>query len=56
MAPSRIDLRLSGMTRAGSTFIKVPKPVHFSQAPKGLMKLNIRGVSSSTEMPCSGQA
>ena len=54
--PLLMDSRLSGMMSSGSIFINTPRPVHFLQAPKGLLKENIRGVSSSTLTPCSGQA
>ena len=55
-APCRMDRFSFGITSAGSTFIKVPSPVHFGQAPWGLLKENIRGSSSPTETPWSGQA
>ena len=48
-------LRL-GRMRSSSTRIKVPRPVHFSQAPSGLLKEKSRGDRSLMEMPCSGQA
>ncbi len=54
--PLLMETRSSGIIILGSTFINTPRPVHFLQAPKGLLKENIRGVSSSTLTPCSGQA
>ncbi len=54
--PLFIESDLSGRIRSGSIFINTPRPVHFGHAPKGLLNENMRGVSSSTLMPCSGQA
>ena len=54
--PLRMESFLSGIISAGSIRMKTPRPVHFLQAPKGLLKENILGVSSSTLTPCSGQA
>ena len=56
MAPSRMESFSSGTTSVGSTFIWLPRPIQVGQAPKGLLKENIRGVSSSREMPQSSQA
>ena len=56
MAPPRMDFVLSGMIRSGSTRFWLPRPMQVGQAPKGLLKENIRGVSSSREMPQSSQA
>ena len=56
MAPSRMDLLSSGTMRDGSAFSCTPRPVQVGQAPKGLLKENNRGVSSSMEMPQSSQA
>ena len=56
IAPSRMDLLPSGTMMAGSAFSWLPRPVQVGQAPKGLLKENIRGVSSSMEMPQSSQA
>ena len=56
MAPCRMDRLRLGMMRSSSTFMKMPRPVHLSQAPWGLLKENSRGVSSLIETPCSGQA
>ena len=56
MAPSRMERLRLGRMRSSSTRIKVPRPVHFSQAPSGLLKENSRGDKSLMEMPCSGQA
>ena len=56
MAPPKMDSRSSGMISAGSAFSCIPRPVQVGQAPKGLLKENIRGVSSSMLMPQSSQA
>ena len=56
MAPSRMLSFPSGTMRSGSAFNWLPRPVQAGQAPKGLLKENIRGVSSSMEMPQSSQA
>ena len=56
MAPWRMDRLRLGRMRSSSTFMKMPRPVHLSQAPWGLLKENSRGVSSLIETPCSGQA
>ena len=56
MAPSRMDSRGLGMMRAGSAFIWLPRPVQVGQAPKGELKENIRGASSSMDTPQSSQA
>ena len=56
MAPSMMDRFLLGMMRSGSIFIWLPRPVQVGQAPKGLLKENMRGVSSSMETPQSSQA
>ena len=56
MAPSRMDKLWFGTTRRGSAFIWLPRPVHTGHAPKGLLKENMRGDSSSMEMPQSSQA
>ena len=56
IAPSRMDLLSSGTMRAGSAFSCTPSPVQVGQAPKGLLKENSRGVSSSMERPQSSQA
>ncbi len=45
-----------GSPAGGSAFIWLPSPVQVGQAPKGLLKENIRGESSSMEMPQSSQA
>ncbi len=46
----------SGKIRSGSIFMNTPRPAHLGQAPNGLLNENMRGVSSSMLMPCSGQA
>ena len=56
MAPSKIDFEPSGMMRAGSAFSCTPRPMQVGHAPKGLLKENRRGVSSSMETPQSSQA
>ena len=43
IAPSRMDLLPSGTMMAGSAFNWLPRPVQVGQAPKGLLKENIRG-------------
>ena len=55
-APSKMDRFSSGIISAGSAFSCIPRPMQVGQAPKGLLKENIRGVSSSMEMPQSSQA
>ena len=55
-APSRMDLLSSGITSVGSTFSCMPSPVQVGQAPKGLLKENSRGASSSMDTPQSSQA
>ena len=47
---------LSGSTMSRSSFIWLPRPLHTGQAPKGLLKENIRGVISGRLMPQSSQA
>ena len=54
MAPWRILRSRFGTTSFGSILENTPNPVQCGHAPNGLLKENIRGVSSSTEMPCSG--
>ena len=56
IAPSKMDFPPSWIMRAGSAFNWFPRPVQVGQAPKGLLKENIRGVSSSMEIPQSSQA
>ncbi|VVC71622.1 Uncharacterised protein [uncultured archaeon] len=46
---------LSGMMRSGSKSIFTPKPLQVSQAPKGELKENMRGWSSSKVTSQSGQ-
>ena len=55
-APWRRERLLSGKRMSGLIFISVPRPEQVGQAPKGLLKENIRGASSSMLMPQSGQA
>ncbi len=56
IAPCLRDKFLSGTMRSGSGFINTLSPEQVGQAPKGLLKENIRGSSSSILTPCSGQA
>ncbi len=46
----------SGMTRSGSTSLRVPMPVHSGQAPNGELNENDRGSSASKDSPSSTQA
>src|SRR5262245_14782428 len=45
-----------GTTRSGSTSHRLPRPEHVSHAPYGLLKENMRGETSGSEIPQSGQA
>lgn len=56
IAPFASERLSSGTTSAGSIFIIVPRPEHVGHAPNGLLKENMRGVSSSRLTPQSGQA
>src|SRR5664280_2703671 len=56
IAPSRIDFDGSGMSRSGSTFCTVPRPLHEGHAPNGELNEKRRGVISVSEVPQSGQA
>ena len=55
-APSFRERARLGRISSGSMRISVPRPEQVGQAPKGLLKENIRGASSSMLMPQSGQA
>ena len=55
-APSPIDSAGSGTTSSGSISICEPSPVQRSHAPCGELKEKIRGSSSTSDGPCSGQA
>ncbi|MNI24817.1 hypothetical protein D3C73_784480 [compost metagenome] len=55
-APSSTDFSGSGISNSGSTTIFIPRPSHSGHAPKGLLKENIRGASSSILKPHTGQA
>ncbi len=55
-APSAMHFSLSGTIRSGSNSILIPRPLHSSQAPNGLLNENIRGWSSSNAIPQTGQA
>ena len=46
----------SGSTSSGGMVRVTPRPEQAGQAPKGELKENIRGASSSMLMPQSGQA
>ena len=54
--PPSLTVRLGLSTSAGSTFNSKPIPVHFAQAPWGLLKENVRGSISGKEMLSTGQA
>ena len=54
--PSLKLRRLSGIIRSSSNSILKPSPKHSGQAPKGLLKEKLRGSTSSTLIPQSGQA
>src|SRR5262249_39207770 len=45
-----------GTTRSGSTSHRLPRPEHVSHAPYGLLNENMRGETSGSEIPQSGQA
>ena len=49
-APSAKDTVGSGITRSSSTSIVLPRPKQDGQAPKGLLKENIRGSISGKEI------
>src|SRR5688500_20219070 len=46
----------SGMTRSGSTSLRVPMPVHSEQAPNGELNEDDRGSRASKESPSGIQA
>ena len=54
--PSLKLRRLSGIISSSSNSILKPSPKHSGQAPNGLLKEKLRGSTSSTLMPQSGQA
>ena len=56
IAPSKMDLSLSGITKSASATSWKPKPVQVGHAPAGLLKENIRGSNSVKLMPQSSQA
>ncbi len=56
MAPSKMDLLLSGITRSSSAMSRKPRPVQLGQAPLGLLKENILGSNSVRLTPQSSQA
>ena len=56
IAPCLMDSLGLGMMRSGSTRFCMPRPVHTGHAPYGLLNENMRGVSSSIEMPQSSHA
>ncbi len=56
IAPSRSVTRSSGKIASRLIRIRIPRPLQPGHAPYGLLKENIRGVSSSMETPQSGQA
>ena len=55
-APSPIDSAGLGTTSSGSISICEPSPVQRSHAPWGELNEKIRGSSSASDGPCSGQA
>ena len=55
MAPSAMD-SFSSMMRSGVNSCLLPRPAQSGQAPYGLLKEKLRGSSSSSTLPCSGQA
>ena len=55
-APSSIESDGSGTSRSGSISCCEPRPVQRGQAPCGALKEKIRGCSSGSETPWSGQA
>ena len=56
IAPSLMDLVLSGISLLTSSSLLNPNPEQASQAPYGALKENILGVISPNVMPQSGQA
>src|SRR5512136_3092056 len=56
IAPALMDNSLSGITRSGSISSLMPRPVHFGQAPCGLLKLKVRGAISPRLTPQLTQA
>ncbi len=54
--PSRSGLERSAMILEESKDHLLPRPLHSSQAPKGLLNENERGSSWGTLAPHSGQA
>ena len=55
-APSAIESDGSGTSRSGSISCCAPRPVQRGHAPCGELNEKIRGWSSGSETPCSGQA
>ena len=51
IAPSKIDLDLSGITRAGSNSILTPNPLHVLHNPKGELKEKFLGSNSPIVNP-----
>ena len=56
IAPSLRLFPGSATTRSGEMRISSPRPPQWGQAPKGELKENMRGESSSRLTPQSGQA
>ncbi len=54
IAPSIMDIVLSGIIRSSSNFILYPRPAHSGQAPKGLLNEKLLGSISSMLMLQSG--
>ena len=55
MAPSAM-LSRSSITSSGLNSCLLPRPAQSGHAPYGLLKLKLRGSSSSSTLPCSGHA
>src|SRR3970040_3011907 len=51
IAPSKIDLLLSGITRSASNSIFIPKPLHALHIPNGELNENVLGSSSPIVNP-----
>ena len=51
IAPSKIDLLLSGITKSASNSIFTPRPLHALHIPNGELKENVRGSNSPIVNP-----
>ena len=56
IAPPKIDLSLSGISKSTDICFVIPKPLHVGQAPYGALKENILGSSSGSEKSQWGHA